>query len=255
MLKPSFLGLIFFSVLGSGRDGCAFTLSSSNDPSLQGWANHTVTFALNPTGCPAGIVRSLTDAMAVWNGVANSDLSVSLGGVSSAGYAQFSAGLSPDAALIFCDSNFAADAGPAGRGRLAMGHVTPPPPGGHVAAAYVMINVDPGSTENAFNADPTKLEIALARELGRALGLGPSADVNALMYGSIAAKTQLRLGQDDLDGIAYLYPRNDARQAGCGRVAGPGSAWGLGLLVMMIPIVVVGGLRRTRFHGLVIGRR
>lgn len=48
----------------------------------------------------------------------------------------------------------------------------------------------------------------IAHELGHAIGLGHSEYTHNLMYYSASGKKQKWLGEDDIDGISYLYPHN-----------------------------------------------
>lgn len=52
----------------------------------------------------------------------------------------------------------------------------------------------------------------VAHELGHALGLGHSGSSIALMYYSTNISSELNLSQDDVDGITYLYPRDEPRK-------------------------------------------
>ncbi len=86
----------------------------------------------------------------------------------------------------------------------------------------------------------------IAHEMGHVLGLGHSASTDALMYyAELGVRDALRLSQDDMDGLSYLYPRDELGRDslfGCGSVAvtgsGGGSGDGGGNLVMMLGLMM-----------------
>lgn len=245
----------------------AFTLDNTSDGSMQGWANHQVAFHLNRANCPSNIDSILATAMGVWNGIATSDLVLSLGYDSTDSYSTLNAGTATDAPVIICDSSFATDSVLGGNGIAGVAHVYSPSAGGNISYAYLLINVDSSSTGNIASADPTLVSIVLAHEIGHVLGLGHSADPNALMYYSATRKTKLALAQDDIDGMSYLYPRNELsnQMLGCGLVRGiqhsgpPGSGFtntgsgfennGAAILFMLLPLILAIWLR-SRLHAL-----
>lgn len=62
------------------------------------------------------------------------------------------------------------------------------------------------STSLIGSLDRGELEATIAHELGHAIGLGHSEYEYNLMYYAIGGKFQKWLGQDDVDGVTYLYP-------------------------------------------------
>src|SRR5690606_17907188 len=58
--------------------------------------------------------------------------------------------------------------------------------------------------------------------LGHAVGLGHSEYTHNLMYYSTGSKTQKWLGEDDIDGISWLYPQDKELMGllgSCGTIA------------------------------------
>ena len=232
----------------------AFTLSGT-DPSLQGWENANISFKLNPANCPANTDGIIGDAMAAWNEVPSSKVHLRMDGYSTATFAQLNAGTATDVPVIICDTNFSSDSPLGGNGVAGVALAASPPLGGHISYAFLLLNVEPGSTGNISAQGASKVSIVIAHEMGHVLGLGHSEDSTALMYYNASKKTTLSLAQDDVDGITYLYPRNEPTDKimGCARVAAVGGGGfggggrGSGLLALMIllaPICVAVRLRR-----------
>jgi hypothetical protein len=262
--KPSNSKLLLKSSVAYALVACcaltasAFTLNSADDPSAQGWADPHVTFSLNPANCPSSVNSLIDHAMAVWNGVATSNLVLARGAQTSTTFAQLNAKTATDVPVIICDKNFSQDSGFSGAGIAGVAIVYPPAKGAPLTYAYLLINVEPGSSGNIAQADPSVVEIVLAHEMGHVLGLGHSQTESALMYFNASAKTELALSQDDIDGISYLYPRHEPpdKMMGCGSVvplvsalkppgSGPPSSprW-LAFLLFCAPLLLCGVLRR-----------
>lgn len=72
--------------------------------------------------------------------------------------------------------------------------------------AVLILNAHPST--NLSNYSDSDLEAVIAHEIGHAIGLGHSEYQHNLMYYSVSGKNQKWLGQDDLDGVSYLYPHD-----------------------------------------------
>lgn len=228
--------MIFLSLLFSVAQ--AFTLLSSTDPDMEGWANPEVTFYLNNSNCPASVnVESvISDAMNMWNGIPTSRIKVSFGGYTTqTGYT--------DPPTIICDTTFSVgdpNGSPAVGGGTFSGH--------RINAGRLTLNASSGQANiAAFN--PTILKVILAHEIGHVLGLGHSPEASALMYFSVGVKDNLTLAQDDIDGMTYLYPRDEWGQdkpLGCASVGSlprPPSPWTF--LFILMPFFLALFLRRS----------
>lgn len=117
--------------------------------------------------------------------------------------------------------------------------------GKDIKGAVVLIN----DTNANFDNLPRHKKVAvIAHEIGHALGLGHSEEKAALMYYSVVPKRE-SLGQDDIDGITYLYAvQMDMFGYGCflGSLAlnkddddqtGGGSFWATALLGLFLALL------------------
>lgn len=91
--------------------------------------------------------------------------------------------------------------------------------GKKITGAVILLNEHPSGT---FGALSRQQKIAvLAHEIGHAIGLGHSEENAALMYYR-TVNLRESLGQDDIDGVSYLYPMQfDAGGllGGCGTIS------------------------------------
>lgn len=74
--------------------------------------------------------------------------------------------------------------------------------GKKIAGAVILINDTAATFGNLSRSDQIAV---LAHEIGHAIGLGHSEDKAALMYYR-TVNLRSNLGQDDIDGVSYLYP-------------------------------------------------
>lgn len=75
-----------------------------------------------------------------------------------------------------------------------------------VCKAVLIINAHADSAVPTL--DDSEVKATIAHELGHAIGLGHSEYKHSLMYYSASGKVQKWLGQDDIDGVSYLYPQD-----------------------------------------------
>lgn len=237
-MKMTTLFLFLFGVLPAQ----AFTLNSSGNSGLKGWAGKEMILLVNTDNCPAGVdvPAIIQDAVKLWNNVSTSSVKVSYGGTTTS--TTFS---SP--ATVYCETDFQTVVGADQNAVPGAASVTTA--GGRINGGLLYLNAS-GGQGNIGNFDQTTLLVILAHEIGHLLGLGHSHDTEALMYYDASAKKNLSLGQDDIDGISYLYPSDEFSGdalAGCGTVSSlPPPTTGTKMFVLMLLLLPLGLLARLR---------
>jgi hypothetical protein len=108
----------------------------------------------------------------------------------------------------------------------------------NILGSVIIINDAAGSLFGQLSK-AEKISV-IAHEIGHAVGLGHSLDKAALMYYQ-TIPNRFSLGEDDIDGITYLYP---TKMDACGLMAGtggfedaPSSFWGsfiFGLVALVL---------------------
>ena len=229
IIFPLFLISGFYSV------GSAFTLVGS-DPDLKGWNTETLKFEVNTASCAGyDIDGALEDAIEVWNSVSTSALEVKKSG-------QTTSTVVSDPPVVFCDSAFGTGLSAGADPDVVPGGGVPEFQNGRLSGGALILNINSGAGANIDRYSRKQLAIILGHEIGHILGLGHSAQKKALMYYDASAKKSLRLSQDDMDGITYLYPRDElAGQLpfGCGVVSNGsiGISGGFFLILVFLPVV------------------
>lgn len=204
-----FLWILF--VISGAR---AFTLNSSTNPNFQGWPGGKVYFLLNEASCPANVPAVIQKSFEIWEDVASTRLELHLVGTTTV-----TGPANP--VTIYCEVNFSAATGGLDEDSIP-GLASIVPDGDFAGTAELILNNSAGQG-NVANFNPAILEVVVAHEVGHVIGLGHSQDTTALMYFNASAKTTLSLAQDDIDGLNYLYPRDelggDQIFGGCAQVS------------------------------------
>ncbi len=207
----------------------AFTILGADNSNLQGWKTNDLAFRLNPTDC--GLAESemedaVKDALALWNKAPDSRLKLKYAGTTSTTAGDAYNGNAPDSPVIVCDRDFNTTTGDAGdNGVVGIGGFSQS--GGVIVYGVLLLNSDTtqSPSRNITVMSPVALRIVIAHEIGHILGIGHSQHPAALMHYSVGEKGHLSLAQDDLDAMAYLYPRSEPGHGilGCGSLALPPS--------------------------------
>ena len=188
---------------------------------IKGWNTKKLTFYVNPTNCtlPEATLYDILDtSINAWNGIPNSGLELSRSSTPvTTTVAEFNAGTATQVPLILCDPNMAeADYIPGMTTNTALNTA------GFIIYSGILLNANTSGAAEISNLTKAELEVTIAHEIGHALGLGHSSDIDALMYYSIGNKPRAILTQDDMDGITHIYPRNELSGGafGCSSVHG-----------------------------------
>jgi hypothetical protein len=122
---------------------------------------------------------------------------------------------------------------------------------GENCKAVLILNANNSALQNMTRAERVAV---IAHELGHAFGLGHSEYTHNLMYYSASGKKQKWLGEDDIDGVSYLYP-HDSELAGligsCGTITtdddAPSNFQGQFLLGLVISVCILNFRRLSSF--------
>lgn len=215
----------FFLILVLSRLSLGWTHVGSN---ILGWSNHKVTVHVNPTNCsiPETDLYTIIDqSINAWNSLPITDLELVRDQTASTTTVdQLLASTATDVPLIVCDTNMTghgleADYIPASTVKIQLSEA------GNISYAGILLNAENGAGANLRELTQGEVAVTLAHEIGHALGLGHTSQPQALMYYSIDDKTKPTITEDDMDGIAHLYPRNElkAGQFGCSAVHAVGN--------------------------------
>jgi hypothetical protein len=202
-----------------------------------GWDTKELTFMVNESSCTglgisaADLNTAIDAAIDAWNSVPTSNLKLIKGGTSTG-----TANANPP--VIYCSTSLGDSiAGIGSAGVL----------GGRIVQGGLVLNGDSAKTAYFGGLSEAKRLVTVTHEIGHVLGLGHS-DLNyALMYFSIGSKADLRLSQDDMDALTWLYPRDEFSDGimGCATtksVAPPSSGMGGGSSTLLAGWLSVFGL-------------
>ncbi|MBI4404465.1 MAG: matrixin family metalloprotease [Deltaproteobacteria bacterium] len=192
------------------------------DSSLKGWEQNPLSVRMNYTECTISrtvLDRIIDDSFALWNAAPTAKIKLERSSEESTTTPdQFLARSATDSPLILCDASFGShlstdpDQVPAA--------TWIPTPVTTLDYGAILLNGQAGRAAEISQLSEAELFVVIAHELGHLLGLGHSQDSAALMYYSINGKTKAVLSQDDLDGLTYVYPRNELSSGpfGCAAV-------------------------------------
>lgn len=230
-----------------------FTLIGT--PDMQGWAGKTFEVYYNPTNCPVDVESAIGNAAKLWNSAPTSNIEVKLAGHTTTAASELRLMNFPEPVVVACSTNYEVDSANSAGGGGCTGSCLNFEGGrataisissAHLEKGYVVLNANAGVSGSIANYGTVQLDILVAHELGHVLGLGHSEVEAALMHYSISSKKHFNLHQDDIDGLTYLYPRDELggdQLLGCGQVEAslpppPSSFW-----LWFLPLVVLLGLR------------
>jgi len=106
--------------------------------------------------------------------------------------------------------------------------------GEDINGAVVLINDSAGTLVDELSE--AQLISTIAHEIGHALGLGHSREEENLMYFATSTD-QFYLGEDDVDGITYLYGTSQPF-SGCGSISTTEGPKGPGMLIFLLSFML-----------------
>jgi hypothetical protein len=206
----------------------AFTLKEQG---LIGWSVKHLVVTINYSSCPIDslmLERAVDHAFELWNAVSTSNIHL-VRGISTATDANTAfAGTATDSPVIVCDTALSAKLA-SGDSNNVSGLAKIIQSSGTIVYGTLLLNAEAGKAARVQTLTSQQLEIVIAHELGHLLGLGHSSDETSLMHHAYTQKNHMRLSQDDIDGITYLYARvepDEDKVFGCSSVQASGSSGG-----------------------------
>ncbi len=227
-------------ILFQWMSGMAFGWTLIGD-GIKGWESMRLRVHFNPSNCTVeeSVLRGvIQDGVDTWNSSPGAGLKLELASEDATdGHTEYSNGNATQVPLILCDPLIGAHNSVDTEYVPAATRVSPGN-GGHIDYSAIYLNAEEGSGAEISQLELGQLAITLTHEMGHALGLGHSSDRSALMYYSISDKTAAVLTEDDMDGLAFLYPKNDFNRepmgASCGAIHQPTTQVPIAGLILFI---------------------
>jgi hypothetical protein len=231
LLTNFVMTVLFLISLAAGHSADAFTVVLNNQGrTSDGWDSNTVTFDID-TSCNSYLTKvheAIERAKSTWGAVPTSALKVERGslvtlsspittyvGNTASAYAPIGN------TIVYCDTNFGTNSNVDANSVPGYATGYNLDGNGKIRGSLLVLNVQSGASANINSLDSTLLGVVLTHEIGHCLGVGHSADTEALMYYQSGAGRQVVLAQDDIDAVTYLYPKQELGKAfpGCGSIS------------------------------------
>ena len=225
--------LLFLFFFIAPLQSWSFTqLISGTGQVAQGWSSSTITFNID-TSCNAylnTVNAAIDNAANIWGHVPSSSLKIVRGSTTVlpgviTNYIGNTANSYPPLGnpIVYCDSNFQADSGVSAASTPGFATGQYVDSDNKINSCLLVLNVQASAAANITTLDQTVVNTVLTHEIGHCIGLGHSADENALMYYATGAGRKTVLAKDDMDGVTFMYPINESNMSsifpGCAAIA------------------------------------
>lgn len=191
----------------SAAPAFGFTLIGASG-GLKGWDTKTLEFHINPENCPDDVNDLMDKALDVWNQIPTLGIHLTRGSDSSTTIGDALAGTSDGTPTVHCVADMAGvGLNPEVIPGVATGQQVSA--SGHLNYGVLVLNAQVGASANIKTLNENLVVDVMAHEIGHILGLGHSTDTSALMYYDASKRKTASVSQDDVDGITYLYARDE----------------------------------------------
>jgi len=208
IIQSSTIVTLLLAAVTLASDGAfAFTLIGAGK-AVKGWAGNALELHVNPDNCPGEVDDLIDKAIAIWNEVPTLGILLKRGDDTRTTIDQALAGAASITPTVHCVTNMATvGLNPAVIPGVATGQQVDSQ--GHLNYGVLILNAEEGAAANVKTLNEELVVDVIAHEIGHILGLGHSSDTSALMYYDASKRKKASLAQDDVDGITYLYPRDE----------------------------------------------